>query len=285
MRFRARLAKNNLPSRLRSDEACRMKRASVRPVPVRSAVEPLEARIAPARAFAVTPGNVLFDTDTPGTIDAACPSLAWANEHCAALISGRRPPVASHRPTGSIVNSVIKTYRIDPDTGAALLVGATTALAGAGDVPAGFDFNPAVDRMRYVNTNDENARINPSNGALAGNDLDLTPAATTNIIGAAYDRNFADTQATTLYVIDRNDSQLSIQGGISGTPSPNGGVITDLAPLGFTLNAANDGGFDIENVSGTAFAALTDAADNLTRLYTINLVTAVTPTPVATPSA
>jgi hypothetical protein len=75
-----------------------------------------------------------------------------------------------------------------------------------------------------------------------------------------------------------------IQGGIDGAPSPNGGIVTDLGPLGFTLHATNDGGFDIAPGPGPqqAFAALTDAVDSLTRLYTINLSTAVTATAYTT---
>ena len=112
-------------------------------------------------------------------------------------------------------------------------------MAGAGNVPTGYDFNPTVDLIRYVNTNDENARLNPLTGGLQGNDTDLTPAATATIIAklttaTSTRRTITTPQSnnvipTTLYTIDRNDSQLGIQGGINGTPSPNGGVITDLA--------------------------------------------------------
>jgi hypothetical protein len=156
----------------------------------------------------------------------------------------------------------MRTYTVSPDTAAATFVGQTAAaLAGAADVPTGWDINPAAsDRARYVNTNDENARINLDSGALAANDTDLTPAATSTIIAAAIATN-------TLYLIDRNDSVLARQGGVGGVPSPNGGVVTDLVPLGFNLNQANDGGFDI-SPSGALYAALTNAADNLTRLYT-----------------
>jgi hypothetical protein len=90
---------------------------------------------------------------------------------------------------------------------------------------------------------------------------------------------------TTLYVIDRFSSQLGLQGGINGAPSPNLGGVSPLGPLGFTLHATNDGGFDIVPGPGPqrAFAALTDVADNLTRLYTITLPTGAVATPVATP--
>jgi hypothetical protein len=218
---------------------------------------------------------LLFDTATPTSTTTRAITGLGANETLRGI--DQRPFTLGLYgvtvTTGAAANSVLTTYAIDPGTGQATPVGTTAAaLAGAGDVPTRFDFNPLVDRMRYVNTNDENARLNPNNGALAGNDTDLTPAATSTVIAEAYDRNSKDSEATTLYAIDRNDSQLALQGGINGTPSPNGGVVTDIGALGFTLSAANDGGFDIAR-GGTAYAALTNAADNITRLYTINLAT------------
>ena len=134
------------------------------------------------RAVALVAPNALvsFDTASPAAAGAA------AARHGPRAPARRSAASTSGRPTcgcygvtvttGSAANSILKTYAIDPATGVATLVGATaTPLAGAGDVPTGLDFNPAVDRIRYVNTNDENARLNPNNGALAGNDTDLTP--------------------------------------------------------------------------------------------------------------
>jgi hypothetical protein len=244
-------------------------------------------------AVAVGPGNllILFDTATPIMITTRSVTGLGANETIRGIdyrpVTGEL--IAGTVTTGSAANSKIFTYKIDHTTGAATFIGETAAaVPGAGDVPTGYDWIPFVsgaislsDRMRYVNTNDENARINPDNGALAAIDTDLTPAATTTIIGIAYSGNVAGSTGSTLYVIDRNDSQIGIQGGINGTPSPNGGVVTDLAPLGFNLNQVRDGGFDITQ-GGTAFAALTNAATNLTGLYTLTLPTAVTATPAAT---
>jgi hypothetical protein len=256
-----------------------------------SAIALLGAMPAPAVAepvAGVTPGNVLirFDTSSPGAVSTVGAITGLGTNETVRGIDAR-PSTGEvfivTATTGAAANSIVFTYKLNTDTGAATFVGQTAAaLAGAADVPTGWDFSPILDTMRYLNTNDENARILPATGGLAGNDTDLTPAATTTIIGTAHDRNRPGLGTTTQYGIDRNDSQLSIQGGINGTPSPNAGVTTDLAPLGFTLNAANDGGFDV-SPNGTAYAALTDAADNLTRLYTINLVTAVTATPVAAP--
>lgn len=250
-----------------------------------SAVEPLESRIAPAIIYALTSTNSLLvlDSDTPGTIDATLPITGLAGGDSMRGIDFR--PATGELfgftvPAGSANNAIVKTYTINPVTGAATFIGQTAAgLPGAGDVPSGFDFNPTVDRMRLVNSGNENARLNPNNGALAGNDTDLTftGPAVGPVIAEAYDRNFVHMGAgtTTLYGIDRAGNRLIVQGGVDGLvgSGPNGGVVTAVGPLGLTLSATRDGGMDIENSSGIAFAALTDNANNLTSLFTIDLTT------------
>ena len=243
------------------------------------------------QAVAIVPNNtlLLFDTATPSTTTARMVTgLASGTE----VIRGidYRPFTGdlfiSTVPAGIAANALIRTYRLDSTTGAATFVGSIPNIVpGAADVPGGYDFRPGgIDRIRYVNVNNENARFNPNNGSLSGDDTNLTPPVTTAIIGAAYDRDspapLSTLTLTTLYVIDRYNSVLAILGGIDGTPSPNGGVVTDLAPLGFTLHPTKDGGFDI-SPSGAAYAALTDAGTGLTALYSLTLPTAVTATPAA----
>src|SRR5215210_8552008 len=98
---------------------------------------------------------------------------------------------------------------------------------GAGDVPTDIDFNPVVDRVRVVNSANANFRINPNNGALAGDDVNLTynAPATGPVTAVAYDRNVAPgppgTPAppgtlTTLYGIDVGADRLVTIGGIGG---------------------------------------------------------------------
>src|SRR4051812_41300959 len=78
-------------------------------------------------------------------------------------------------PTGSINNALVRTYFVDPATGAATFVGSIPGtVPGAADTPTGMDFNPVVDRIRIVSAGNENFRINPTNGSLSGNDTDLT---------------------------------------------------------------------------------------------------------------
>jgi hypothetical protein len=248
------------------------------------------ARVAAAPAAAdravalVAPNSLVqFDTTTPASTTAPLPVTGLGpNETLRGIdvrpFDGRLYGVTVS--TLSAFNSLITTYVIDPATGIATAVGVTAAgLAAAGDVPTGMDFQPAVDRIRYVNSNDENARLNPTNGALAGNDTDLTPAATTDIIASAYDQNVRNPinpavppiPPTTLDNIDRSGGgNLTMQGGIDGSMSPNNGVQTDLGSLGFVLNAAHDGGFDI-TPDGRGFAALSNLGTGQTGLYRIAL--------------
>ena len=56
-----------------------------------------------------------------------------------------------------------------------------------GGTAYGMDFNPTVDRVRVVNNNDTNLRINPFNGTVAGTDTPLNPAGG-DVAAVAYDR-------------------------------------------------------------------------------------------------
>jgi uncharacterized protein DUF4394 len=226
---------------------------------------------------AVTPNNQLlfFDSATPSTTSAATAITGLGPLQSVRGIDARPKNgelYAVAATIGSASNSVAFTYWIPRDSASAIPVGQTaSAIAGWADVPAGWDFNPLADRGRVFNTNDENFRLNPFNGSLTANDTDLTPFATTELVAGAYDRNVDGTTATTLFAINRSGSRLALIG------NPNGGVVTPVGGLGVTLNATADAGFDIA-ADGTAFAAMTDDADDLTRLYTVNLATgAATP--------
>jgi Domain of unknown function (DUF4394) len=181
-------------------------------------------------------------------------------------------------PAGIVTNALVRTYTLDPSTGAATFVGSIpNTVSGAGDYPLGMDVNPSVDRIRMALSNDENFRINPNTGSLAGDDPALNPAGN-QIIAAAYDRNFdrlAPPPPTTLYEVSRATSSLMLQGGIDGAGpgGANGGMLTTVGALGITLTASSDGGLDISPNTGTAFATLHRTGSTVPRLYTIDLAT------------
>jgi hypothetical protein len=233
-----------------------------------------------ATAFALLPNNgfVTFDTASPGSATAFGAITGIGAAEVVRAVDFRPSDgalFATAMTTGSATNSRVTSYRLNPATGQATLVGQTAAtIPGAADVATGGDFNPIADRFRFINTNDENARINPNNGALTGDDSDLAPALTSDMVGLAYDRNVLGGALTTAYAINRVTSGLSTLGGIDGAAigGADGGLIVDIGPLGVILSPTADAGFDI-TAAGVAYAALTSNADNVTRLYTINLAT------------
>src|SRR5262245_27509254 len=166
-----------------------------------------------------------------------------------------------------------RLYTINPLTGVAKPVGDGFTMPQSAGASAGkdygFDFNPTVDRIRVVADSRDNFRAHPDTGAaVSPADLALSPGAV--VTGVAYDRNFAGSKVTTLYAIDPNADQLVTIGGIDSAPSPNGGVVRPVGPLG--VNAANDVGFDITvGAEGSAYASLT--VNGKPGFYTIDLKT------------
>ena len=185
-------------------------------------------------------------------------------------------------PTGAATNALVRTYTIDPATATATFVASIPGtVPGASDSPTGMDFNPVVDRMRVVNRDNENFRINPNNGALSGDDVNLTYTvpATGPVTAVAYDRNIAPgppgTVAppgtlTTLYGIDVGADRLVTSGGVNAeTPGgPNGGSVRSEGILGVAVDNDSDAGFDIA-ANGSAFASL--LVGGQAGLYRVNL--------------
>src|SRR4051794_16889319 len=191
-----------------------------------SMMEVLEERRLLSTAYALfgTGGTVLarFDTANPNDI--------LATRTVGGLPAGTQLRGIDFRPaTGELyalgINSTSgddegRIFKLDLDTGDATEVGATafstTLVAGSS---YGFDFNPAVDRIRIFNDADQNLRVNPNNGALAGSDTSLNnPSNDEEVTGGAYDRNINDVMPagqpaalTTLFGIDFiNDTLVRI---------------------------------------------------------------------------
>jgi hypothetical protein len=239
-----------------------------------------------------------FRLDTPGTVVSVTITGIVAGETLVG-IDGRP---ATGQLFGLGVDAAADTatlYLIDPQTGAATIVGTASQIAfvdGGGnpiDLPDatggyGFDFNPTVDRIRVVAETGLNFRLNPVTGAAVDGDAGATGVnpdgaingASTTVSAAGYTNGLAGETVTTLYTLDAVSNLLLIQN------PPNAGVQTapvtitlDTAPLDFT----SVNGFDIPpsvRVATTnapandeGYAALTVGGD--TGLYAINLTTGV----------
>jgi len=225
------------------------------------------AAFAPHAFYAVTTGNNLlrFNAAAPGTLNQ---SVAITG-----LQGGEEILGIDVRPaTGQLygLGSTSRLYQLNPQTGAATIVGSgpfSPTLSGAA---FGFDFNPVVDRIRVVSDNGQNLRLHPGTGAMAGVDSALNPG-DPQVAAAAYTNNFTGTTSTTLYVIDAASDNLQLQGGLNSAPSPNGGLLSTVGALGIDTTDAL--GFDIAAFDGVAFATLTPAGTTTSQLYTINLTT------------
>ena len=196
-------------------------------------------------------------------------------------------------------------YTINPNTAAVTPVGPgfPSVVAGAAgynlaDQTIGFDFNPRTlqadgsIRIRLVASRAANLRLNSDTGLVAAVDTPLAYS----VVGApgvdavAYTNSGASTAGglTTLFGIDATADNLVRQGGVDGTPSPNGGLLTTIGPFGATINGQANVGFDIfstgtddTNADDLAYAVFTrpDAPvgdPGRFLLYDVNLATGAT---------
>ena len=104
---------------------------------------------------------ITFDSATPGTVTTVPITGMQAGETLLGI--DQRPA------TGQLygLGSTNRLYLIDPATGVATAVSAAPFAALDGTA-FGFDFNPTVDAIRVVSNNEQNFRLNPNTGAIAG---------------------------------------------------------------------------------------------------------------------
>lgn len=228
-----------------------------------------------------------FDTTAPGTITSSRAITGLVGGERLQGIDFRWIPAAA-APAGTTAGLYglghdpatggTHIYRIDLATAVATPIGAGFTRASTADF--GFDFNPAVDRIRVVDSSDDNYRAHPDTGAFvvvappAAPDAALTPAGQ-GVSAAAYDRvNVAPatpTGPTTLFVINPTTDQLATQGDVNSAPaSPNGGVLKSVGSLGVDAIAGPETNFDIA-FDGKAYATLRTATGDA--LYSVDTTT------------
>lgn len=165
-----------------------------------------------------------------------------------------------------------RVYVVDPGTGTA------TAVSAAGgelpDADYGLDFNPTVDRLRVVDGNGDNLRVDPTLGTLAATDTqlsyrpgDVNAGRAPRVTAAAYTNSVVGAASTALYGIDTDTDSLVLQG--TATESPNGGRLSTVGRLGIAIDGVN--GFDI--VGSTAYAAVMQTGRTRSTLVRIDLGT------------
>lgn len=217
--------------------------------------------------FGLTDNNslVVFDSETPGTIDLTTAILG--------LGAGQSLVGIDFRPAdGQLygLSTDSRLYAINTTSGFASAIGSAGAFTLSGS-SFGFDFNPTVDRIRVTSDAEQNLRLNPNNGLLAATDTNLAYAGTDvhaganpGIVGSAYTNSRTGATTTTLFGIDSVLDTLVVQA------PPNAGTLNTVGDLG--VDTTDQVGFDILAVGNQAFASLTDNTDR-SSLFRINLAT------------
>src|SRR5688572_353385 len=169
-------------------------------------------------AYSVSGNNQLvsFSLSAPGTFISRVPITG--------LGGGEVVMALDFRPaTGELymIGSLNRLYVLNTSTGAATQVGSSGAftLAGVGSgTTIGFDFNPTVDRIRVVTSEEQNVRLNPATGALAATDTplayavgDVNQGVNPTIVASAYTNNVPGATTTALYGIDTDRDALVLQ--------------------------------------------------------------------------
>ncbi len=228
---------------------------------------------------------VRFDTGAPGTILARVPVRG--------VIAGETITGIDFRPASGELFAITNFNRvlaIDAESGAAQQLG-TSLITNPQFTSAspGIDFNPTVDRLRLVNSVEDNLRYNPNtfapvdsdgnaaNGNTPDTDLafdagDPNNGANPSVVAVAYDRNDNDaTTATTLFGIDSELNALVRVGGVNGTPSPNGGLLFTLGALGVDVTDLTALDSAPAPGAGVLWAAAQPAGATASTLYAINM--------------
>lgn len=215
---------------------------------------------------------VMFNRDNPSRI---------LNTAAINLPAGQRLIGIDYRPLDEKLYALTTSavYTVDPRTGALSEPVALSSGMGLADgvpppvVPLignsfGFDFNPAVDRLRVVSDANTSLVVNVDTGVVnaSPNINDMGSA----ITASAYTNSFLAPVNTVLWVLDTMGDRLLIQ-------NAGNSVLSNPIALGVNADAAN--GFDIDAVNNVGYASLTVAGS--TQLYKINL--AATVAPAATP--
>jgi trimeric autotransporter adhesin len=213
------------------------------------------------------------------------PSAINSNLNITGLQPGELLVGVDFRPrTGQLfgVTNQSRVYTINTLTGAVTQVGTVPFTPGVTGGAYGVDFNPVVDLIRVVtNLDDQNLRVNPNTGAVAGVDTtlafaagDANAGANPNLVGSAYTNSYSGATTTTLYGIDSDLNILVTQGtaaGVSPPVSPNTGQLFTVGQLG--VDTTEMVGFDIAAPGNSALASLTTPGATTSSLYWIDLPT------------
>lgn len=210
---------------------------------------------------------VTFDSATPGTITSSAALVGVAPGDTLTGIDTR--PLNNTLYSVGTSGALYEIKRTGSTYTATSLGNLSTAPSGD---TFGIDFNPTVDRLRFVSDTNQNLRINPNvspPGTLVDGAITLNGLSTVDLFGVAYRNNFAGAKTTVLYGLDAiTDSLVRATNANAGTyvnTSVRGNV---FAPLGVTFGQGDRVGFDI-GLGNQGFFTVND------QFYLVNQISGV----------
>lgn len=218
------------------------------------------------------------------SLDSANPGAAAAPRAVAGLAAGDKLNTVDFRPATGVLYGLgtsKQLYSIDLATAQATAVGPVIPAANAvTGTDWAFDFNPAIDRIRFVTSAAQNYVLNPANNAVTANNAfayaagdaacGLLACPTPAVVAVAYTNNRAATPSTALWGIDATQNTLVEVTAANGQFS----VVNTRATLklnGATYDVTAVAGFDISPNSSVAYLTLNDANNATTKLYKTDL--------------
>lgn len=235
------------------------------------------ALLASASMASAEPAIGLVGSDTLVTFDTTAPGVITSRRPITGLPAGERLTGLDLRPANNQLYSVSATgnlYLIAPDaTGSSFTA---TSLGSLSTSPMGssfgIDFNPTVDRLRFVSDTNQNLRINTISppGTIVDGNITLNGNSAVDLVASAYTNSVAGATSTVLYGLDSiTDSLVRATNANLGTYTNTNVAGTLFLPLGagITFNNEDRVTFDISGTTGQGFFSINDA------LFSVNLLT------------
>ncbi|MBB6228664.1 hypothetical protein FHS79_002854 [Polymorphobacter multimanifer] len=218
------------------------------------------------RFFGLTTDNNIV------TFNSAAPDTILSSGSISGVTDGDRLTGLDLRATNRTLYSVGTSgslYAItrDPSGGNYTATSVGTLTVPLSGTNFGTDFNPTVDRLRFVSDANQNLRINPNDPTLVGppagtivdGALTLNGSSAFDLVAAAYTNNVVGATTTTLYGLD------AFSGGLVRSTNANAGTYTNtnlageaFGPLGVSFGVQDRVAFDISGVSGNGFFSVND---------------------------
>ncbi|MGB8169359.1 MAG: DUF4394 domain-containing protein [Chthoniobacteraceae bacterium] len=227
---------------------------------------------------------VSFSSSAPGTI--------ITENSFSGIVAGQSLRSIDFRPSNGLLyalsssGSAAQLYTVNLSNATLTAVGSGFTLPST-NARVEIEFDPVADNIRVIRgtATNNNLTVNPNTGALIATQTTLNvptgdplnpdglSGSISGIVGTAYSNNTAGASSTTLYGFDFLTSALVRIGGLNGSPSADGGLVTTINKPASLSNSNAGLGMDISGATGTLFETHDDPTGTFMSFFSRNLTT------------